>query len=62
MNLLDEREKTEYLVSQKRRLLMNREEMAKEFTDRILSRFKDGMWKIGIFRSVTRGEYEGLWC
>jgi hypothetical protein len=41
---------------------MDWEEITKEFTDRILSGFKDGIRKIGIFRSVTRGEYGGLWC
>ncbi|GEM_PF-4352176 len=61
MNLLGEREKTEYMVSQKRRLLMNQEGMAKEFADQILSGFKDGMENMGLFRSVTRGESDG-WC
>jgi len=62
MNLLDEREKTEYVVSQKRRLLMHREEMVKEFADRMLSGFKDGMENGGMFRSVSRGESEVWWC
>ncbi|MHC1596388.1 MAG: hypothetical protein ACXQTO_06025 [Candidatus Syntropharchaeales archaeon] len=38
---------------------MNREEMAKEFADRILSRFKAGIEKIIPFGSVTRGESGG---
>lgn len=37
---------------------MNREEIAKEFADRILSEFKDGIEKIIIFGSVARGESE----
>jgi len=35
---------------------MNREEIAKEFADRILSRFKDRIEKIILFGSVARGE------
>ena len=35
---------------------MNREEIAKEFADRILSRFKDRTGKIIRFGSVARGE------
>ena len=35
---------------------MNREEIAKEFADRILSRFEDGIEKIILFGSVARGE------
>ncbi len=35
---------------------MDRKEIAKEFADRILSRFKDGIEKIILFGSVARGE------
>ncbi len=35
---------------------MNREEIAREFTDQVLSRFKDGIEKIIMFGSVARGE------
>ena len=35
---------------------MNREEIAREFADRILSRFKDKIEKIIMFGSVARGE------
>ncbi|KAF5410140.1 MAG: hypothetical protein C5S47_07670 [Candidatus Methanogasteraceae archaeon] len=35
---------------------MDRKEIAKEFADRILSRFKDGTEKIILFGSVARGE------
>ena len=35
---------------------MNREEIAKEFADQILSRFKDQIEKIILFGSVARGE------
>jgi predicted nucleotidyltransferase len=37
---------------------MNREEIAKEFADQILGRFRDGIEKIILFGSVARGESE----
>ena len=37
---------------------MNREEIAKEFVDQVLSRFGDEIEKIIIFGSVARGKFK----